>query len=119
MTMTHTKIQQAVAAILAVSAAGAASAVDITTVPAGHIVYVGGSTAITKGLIAYWANSTATSAFCNAASTAGVIDTYAFTGATNRNFIAVACAAGAGALSVAADTLIAFIKEDTGGSANG
>lgn len=114
--MRKSTIHTAVAAIIATGAAASAGAVAISAVPSGNILYISGSTAIDGGLFAYFLNSVDN--FCNAASTAGGIDTYAGT-TSGKQFQAVACAAGAGATPTPPDTLIALIKENTAGSLNG
>lgn len=111
--MINLRVQQAVAAAIALGAAAGAGAVDITTVPAGNVLYVSGSTAIDPAFSAYLTNQT--DKVCDA--TAGAIDTYTSTNSPDK-FIAVACIAGAGAPGAVGDP-IAIIKEDNAGSANG
>jgi hypothetical protein len=110
--MTNTRIAQAVAAALALSAAGTSMAAltDITSVPAANVLYLSGSTAIDPGLTSYWI--TGASAPCDP--TTAVF----YTGTTGgKQFVAVACSA-TGASTFSGNN-IAMIKEDTGGSLNG
>jgi hypothetical protein len=106
-------VKSAVVAALAVGACGAASAVDISTVAAGNLLYASGSTAIDTALQDYFVNSGLNAAIC----TAGTIDVYAST--KTPKFIAVACTANAATTGLAAGTNIAIIKEDNAGSLNG
>ena len=106
----NTKITQAVATALALGATAGAYAVDMSTVAAGSIVYVSGSTAIDPGLQAYFTNTTA--GLCGAA-----IDIYSGTNAGVK-FQAVACTGGAHA-GTNNGVAIAYIKEDNAGSLNG
>jgi hypothetical protein len=106
----NTRITQAVATALALGTTAGAYAVDMSTVAAGSIVYVSGSTAIDPGLQSAFTNTV--DGLCGAA-----IDVYAGTNAGVK-FQAVACTGGAhagGNNGVA----IAYIKEDNAGSLNG
>ncbi len=93
--------------------------VDITSVPSSNVLYIGGSTAIDSAL-KYWSFNTGdTSVICKPG-TASVYTQSSVTGSQPK-FVAVACAASgsAGLTGIAADTLIAYIKEDNAGSLNG
>jgi hypothetical protein len=111
------KVHHAVAAAIASSAAftGVAHAVDITTVPAGNVLYAGGSTAVSASLTEYFFQSTdATSQPCDETQS---IDYYTDTSGATQ-FQAVACTANS-SMGLPANTLIAFVKELNGGSFNG
>jgi len=107
----NTRITQAVGAALALGAAAVASAVDITGVPAGNILYVSGSTAIDSGLSGRFTNTV--DGLC----AAGTIDIYAGTTAGVK-FQGVACTGGANA-GANNGVAIAYLKEDNAGSLNG
>jgi hypothetical protein len=112
-------LRHAIVAALALGAAGSASAIDITTVPAANILYASGSTAIEAALKAYFYNKVDTSTLCD--STAGTIDVYAQgTGAPSK-FTAVACQSNAALVNDGAggSVPIAIIKESNAGSLNG
>ena len=113
------RIRHAVAATLLLGAAGSASAFDITTY-AGTPLYVGGSTAIDKALLAYFEETADTASPCVTNSATDPIDVYTGT-LTNVKFIAVACTANTANTGAVADPAkhIVFIKEDNGGSING
>jgi hypothetical protein len=91
--------------------------VDITSVPASNVLYIGGSTAIDSAL-KYWSFNTGdTSVICKP----GTASVYSQSATSGTAFTAVACLASgaAGLTGIAADTPIAYIKEDTAGSLNG
>jgi ABC-type phosphate transport system substrate-binding protein len=116
--MLNSKVSQAVTAALALGAAAAAqaaapAAVTIGTVPAGNILYISGSTAITPALVDYMVN--ATKPLCNKAAGTPVVYTGTETGG---QFNAVSCIA-ASSLGLPANTKIAIIKENNAGSKNG
>jgi hypothetical protein len=111
------KVRNAVAAAIASSAAftGVAHAADITTVPAANVLYAGGSTAVSASLTEYFFQSTdAVSQPCDETQP---IDLYS-DGSGATQFLAVACTANS-SMGLAANTLIAFVKELNGGSFNG
>jgi len=105
-------VKSAVLAALALGATGVASAVDISTVAAGNILYSSGSTAIDPVLTDYFINATTNAAICS-----GSIDVYSST--VTPKFTAIACTANASTTGLAANTNIAIIKEDNAGSLNG
>ena len=105
-------VKSAVLAALALGASGVASAVDISTVAAGNVLYSSGSTAIDPVLTDYFINSTTNAAIC-----AGSIDVYSST--VTPKFTAIACTANTSTTGLAANTNIAIIKEDNAGSLNG
>jgi len=116
--MLNSKVSQAVTAALALGAAAAAqaaapAAVQIGTVPAGNILYISGSTAITPALLDYMIN--ATKPLCD--KTAGTPVVYTGT-ESGGQFNAVSCDAAA-ATGLPAGTAIAIIKENNAGSKNG
>jgi len=115
-----TMIKKAVLAALAVSAAGTASAIDISTVPANNVLYASGSTAIGAALKAYFYNSVDPTTICS--TSAGQIDVYAQASGTPK-FTAVACNSNPALLSAGNDGVtsvpVALIKEDMAGSLNG
>lgn len=112
----NAKVRNAVAAAIALSAAGTASAFDIHTF-AGTPLLAGGSTAIDQALQAYFEQA-GTNGPCD---TTQDIDIYigktGTAGTTGGKFVAVACAPASGVS--AAGTGIVFVKEDNGGSGNG
>jgi len=116
--MLNSKVSQAVTAALALGAAAAAqaaapAAVQIGTVPAGNILYISGSTAITPALLDYMINSS--KPLCNKALGTPVV----YTGTeTNGNFNAVSCIASSIVTGLEGDE-IAIIKENNAGSKNG
>lgn len=111
--MLNSRVQQAVAAALALSAAAAANAanVDITTVAAANVLYASGSTAIDPGLTSYFIAGATAPCSTNGADPAASFYTGTVAG---KKFIAVACTGAAG--SPFAAQPIAIIKEDNGGS---
>ena len=116
--MLNSKVSQAVTAALALGAAAAAqaaapAAVTIGTVPAGNILYISGSTAITPALLDYMIN--ASKPLCNKTAGTPVVYTGTETGA---QFNAVSCIA-ASSLGTLAGAKIAIIKENNAGSKNG
>jgi ABC-type phosphate transport system substrate-binding protein len=116
--MLNAKVTQAVTAALALGAAAAAqaaapAAVTIGTVPAGNILYISGSTAISPALNDYMTN--ATNPLCD--KTAGTPVVYTGTEAGGQ-FNAVSCIAAA-RVGLTAGTKIAIIKENNAGSKNG
>ena len=106
-------VKSAVVAALAIGASGVASAVDISTVATGNILYTSGSTAIDPVLTDYFINATANAAIC----AAGSIDVYSST--VTPKFTAISCTANVSTTGLAASTNIALIKEDNAGSLNG
>lgn len=116
--MLNSKVSQAVTAALALGAAAAAqaaapAAVTIGTVPAGNILYISGSTAISPALNDYMIN--ATNPLCD--KTQGTPVVYTGTEAGGQ-FNAVSCVAAA-RVGLTAGTKIAIIKENNAGSKNG
>lgn len=116
--MLNSKVSQAVTAALALGAAAAAqaaapAAVTIGTVPAGNILYISGSTAITPALLDYMVN--ATNPLCDKTQGTPVVYTGTESGGA---FNAVSCVA-ASRVGLAAGTKIAIIKENNAGSKNG
>ncbi len=114
------RIRHAVTAALLLGAAGSASAFDITGFT-GTPLYVGGSTAIDKALLAFFEQTADTSSPCVTTDPVGnPIDVYTGTQAGIK-FVAVACTANAANTGAVADAAghIVFIKEDNGGSGNG
>jgi len=112
----NSKVRNAVAAALALSAAGTASAFDISTF-SGTALIGGGSTAIDQALEAWFFQAGANSP-CD---TTQSIDIYVgkngVSGGNGGKFIAVACAPAVGVGAGA--TGIVFVKEDNAGSENG
>lgn len=113
------KIRHAVAAAMLLGAAGSASAFDISTYT-GTPLYVGGSTAIDKALLAWFEETADTNSPCITNDSNNPIDVYTGTQAGIK-FIAVACTANTANTGSVADSNghIVFIKEDNGGSLNG
>lgn len=116
--MLNSKVSQAVAAALALGAAAGAqaaapAAVTIGTVPAGNILYISGSTAISPALVDYMIN--ATNPLCD--KTQGTPVSYTGT-ESGGQFNAVSCVA-ASRLGLPTGTKIAIIKENNAGSKNG
>lgn len=116
--MLNSKVSHAVTAALALGAAAAAqaaapAAVTIGTVPAGNILYISGSTAITPALEDYMIN--ASKPLCD--KTAGTAVVYTGT-ESGGQFNAVSCIA-ASSLGLGSGVKIAIIKENNAGSKNG
>lgn len=116
--MLNSKVSQAVTAALALGAAAAAQAaplpaVQIGTVPAGNILYISGSTAITPALLDYMVN--ATKPLCDVSTTRPSVYTGTESGGS---FNAVSCIAAA-SLGLGSNVEIAIIKENNAGSKNG
>ncbi len=114
------RIRHAVAATLLLGAAGSASAFDITTY-GGTPLYVGGSTAIDKALLAFFEQAADTTSPCVTTDPVGnPIDVYTGTQGGSK-FVAVACTANTANTGAVADGAghIVFVKEDNGGSGNG
>jgi len=111
------KVRNAVAAAIASGAAftGVAHAADITAVNPSNVLYAGGSTAVSASLTEYFLQATdSTSQPCDETKS---IDLYS-DGSGSTQFLAVACTANS-SMGLAANTLIAFVKELNGGSFNG
>jgi hypothetical protein len=116
--MLNPKVSQAVTAALALGAAAAAhaaapAALQIGSVPAGNILYISGSTAITPVLLDYMIN--ATKPLCD--KTQGTPVVYTGTEAGGE-FNAVSCYALT-STGLPLNTPIAIIKENNAGSKNG